>query len=168
MPQNLEIEKKFIIKYPDIDFLKSLPDCSYTEIEQIYLVGEEGKSERIRKRGINGNYKYYHTVKYHITAMTRSEDERLVSKEEYEILKKRADTSLKTIFKTRYCISFEGHILEIDVFPFWKRQAYMEIELTSEDEDFKIPSFIECICDVTLDRRYTNRALASTIPDEKF
>lgn len=166
MPQNLEIEKKFIIKYPDIDYLLSLPQCTYTEIEQIYLNGTAGKSERIRKRGLNGDYKYYHTIKYHITDMTRTEEERLISLNEYQELKKRADSALNTIFKTRYCLPFKGHIIEIDVFPFWNKQAYMEIELEGEEEEFEIPGFIECICDVTCDKRYTNHSLASHIPAE--
>lgn len=166
MSANLEIEKKFIIKHPDISYLKSLPDCSYTEIEQIYLVSDDGRSERIRKRGKNDNWKYYHTIKYHITAMTRSEEERLISAAEYEELKKRADNNLSIIYKTRYCLPYEGHIIEIDVFPFWKKQAYMEIELSNERESYTFPPFIECVKDVTTERGYTNRALAECIPEE--
>ena len=166
MPNNLEIEKKFIIRYPDIDFLKSVKGCTYTEIEQIYLTGEEGVSERIRKRGLCGKYKYYHTIKFHITDMTRHEEERLISEIEYNELKKRADECLNIIYKTRYCIPYEGHVIEIDVFPFWDRQAYMEVELESEDEIFAVPDFVECIKDVTTDSRYTNRALASKIPNQ--
>ena len=166
MPANLEIERKFIIKYPDVSYLKSLPDCSYTEIEQIYLVSEGGRSERIRKRGTDDKWKYYHTIKYHITAMTRSEEERLISEEEYNKLKQRADNNLRIIYKTRYCLPYDGHIIEIDVFPFWRKQAYMEIELKSEDEEFSYPDFVECIADVTTDKKYTNRALSQNIPHE--
>ena len=41
MPKNLEIEKKFIIKYPEVEFLKSVKGCTYTEIEQIYLESDD-------------------------------------------------------------------------------------------------------------------------------
>ena len=166
MAKNLEIEKKFIIEYPDLDRIMSMPECSYTDIEQIYLAGSEGKSERIRKRGINNNFKYYHTVKYHVTAMTRVEEERFISVEEYSELSKRADNSLNIIYKTRYCFPYEGHNIEIDVFPFWKKQAYLEVELDSEDEEFAIPDFIKCVRDVTFEPIYTNRALAQQIPCE--
>ena len=57
-------------------------------------------------------------------------------------------------------------MIEIDVFPFWDRQAYLEIELEDEKEDYKIPDFIEMVCDVTLDKKYTNHSLAKTIPDQ--
>ena len=33
------------------------------EIEQIYLLSDDGVSERIRKRGVKGEYKYYHEQK---------------------------------------------------------------------------------------------------------
>ena len=161
---NLEIEKKYLIKYPDIEYLKSV--CDYTDIEQIYLLSETGKSERIRKRGRDGVFAYYHTVKSHITDMTRLEEEREIDSEEYEVLKKRADTSLNTIYKTRYCVEYKGHLLEIDVFPFWSKQAYLEIELAAEDEEYELPPFIDIVRDVTLDKSYTNRALAYNIPKE--
>ena len=166
MPKNLEIEKKFIIKYPDVEFLKSVKGCTYTEIEQIYLESDDGVSERIRKRGLDGKYKYYHTIKYHITDITRYENERLITQKEYDEFKKRADKRLNIIYKTRYCIPYEGHVIEIDVFPFWDRQAYMEVELESEDEIFEVPEFVQCIRDVTTDSKYTNRALASQIPPQ--
>jgi CYTH domain-containing protein len=161
---NLEIEKKFLIKYPDTEYLKSISE--YTDIEQIYLESENGVSERIRKRGRDGNYLYYHTVKIPVTDMTRIEDEHIITPEEYDKFKKRADKKYNIIYKTRYVIDYEGHALEIDVFPFWKKQAYLEIELAFEDEEFFIPDFIKVIRDVTEDRIYTNRALALKIPRE--
>jgi len=163
---NFEIEKKFIIKHPDIEFLKSIPECDYTEIEQIYLLNEEGFSERIRKRGKNGVFKYYHTLKKHITDMTRIEEEKEILEKEYEDLKIRANPDLNAIYKTRYCIMYKGHMLEIDVFPFWQKQAFLEIELDSEDEKYEIPEFIEILSDVTTEKRYTNHSLAKEIPNE--
>ena len=161
---NLEIEKKFLIRYPDIEYLKSVSE--YTDIEQIYLKSESGVSERIRKRGKDGEYLYYHTVKIPVSDMTRIEEERVVTKEEYENLKKRADEKFNVIYKTRYCVDYEGHTVEIDVFPFWSKQAFAEVELASEDEEFKLPEFLEIIRDVTEDKRYTNHALAHEIPSE--
>ncbi len=163
MNNNLEIEKKFLIKYPDTEYLKSHSD--YTEIEQIYLENADA-SERIRKRGKDGEYVYYHTLKISLTDMTRIEEERVISLEEYEEFKKRADKRFNIIYKTRYCVDYKGHVIEIDVFPFWSKQAFAEIELSSEDEDFELPPFIKIIRDVTEDKRYTNHALAYEIPSE--
>ena len=161
-----EIEKKFIIRYPDTEFLKKLPGCEYTDIEQIYLLNENGFSERIRKRGRDSEFLYYHTLKKHITDMKRIEKENLICESEYNILKEKANPQLNVIYKTRYCIPYEGHMLEIDVFPFWKNQAFLEIELESEEEAFSIPDYLEAVRDVTTDRAYTNRSLAEEIPEE--
>ena len=161
---NLEIEKKFLIKYPDTEYLKSVSE--YTDIEQIYLKSENGVSERIRKRGKEGEYLYYHTVKIPVTGMTRIEQERTISHQEYEELKKRADERFNIIYKTRYCIPHGGHTVEVDVFPFWCKQAFAEVELASEEEEFSLPGYIHIIRDVTEDKRYTNHALAYEIPKE--
>lgn len=162
----LETEKKFIISMPDTEMLKSVPGCEYTNIEQIYLKNSDGMSERIRKRGINGKYKYYHTLKRHVTNMTCIEDESVISPDEYEELKKRADSELNIIYKTRYCIPYAGHVLEIDVFPFWKKQAFLEIELEKEDDGYEIPGYLNVLRDVTEERCYTNHSLAGEIPKE--
>ena len=161
---NLEIEKKFLIKYPDTEYLKSV--SQYTDIEQIYLKSESGVSERIRKRGKDGDYLYYYTVKIPVTDMTRIEEERIITTEEYEKLKERRDERYNIIYKTRYCVEYKNHTVEIDVFPFWSKQAFAEVELSCEDEEFKLPEFIEVIRDVTEDKRYTNHSLAYEIPNE--
>ncbi len=165
MSDNLEIEKKFLIRYPDIEYLKTI--CDYTEIEQIYLKSDGGKSERIRKRGRNGEYLYYYTLKIPLTDMTRIEEEKLITAEEYLSLQDRADHKCNIIYKTRYCVDYKGHTMEIDVFDFWKKQAFLEVELSSEDELFDVLPCIDIIRDVTNDKKYTNHALAYTIPPEE-
>ena len=165
--KDIEIEKKFLIRFPDEAFLQSLPGCECTVIEQIYLADSgSGFYERIRKRGSSGNYKYYHTKKRHITGMKRIEKEYLITEDKYIELKKNADPKLNAIYKKRYCIPYMGHTLEIDVFPFWRKQAYLEIELESENEQYQLPDYIEIIKDVTWEGAYTNRALAREIPAE--
>lgn len=166
MATNLEIEKKYIIAYPDESYLMSIPKCNCTEIEQIYLVSEEGVSERIRKRGANGEYKYYHTIKRRINAYVREEDEKEITLGEYNLLRQRANPALNVIQKKRYVIPYKGYNMEIDVFPFWDRQAYLEVELDNTNEIPPIPDYINCMCDVTNNDEYTNRALASKIPDQ--
>ena len=167
MPTNLEIEKKYIIAYPDVEYLKSIDDCTYTNIEQIYLLSEDPScSERIRKRGMNGDYKYYHTIKRHVSELVREETENLITEEEYKEFKKRANPNLSIIRKTRYVIPYKGHVMEIDVFPFWNRQAYLEVELESSHVIPEIPEYIKCICEVSGDKKYSNHALAYKIPEQ--
>ena len=55
-PKPYEIERKFLIAYPDLKKLESLPNCRKVEIIQTYLKSEEGEELRIRQRGENGSY----------------------------------------------------------------------------------------------------------------
>ena len=72
----------------------------------------------------------------------------------------------RTVKKTRYLVPFEGHTLEIDVFPFWHDRAFCECELQSEDEPLPLPDWLHVYREVTADPRYTNRALARAVPDD--
>ena len=68
--------------------------------------------------------------------------------------------------KDRYCLMYNGTYYEIDIFPFWKKQAYIEVELLSEDDKVILPDFIKVIREVTYDSRYKNSSLCRSIPDE--
>ena len=104
--------------------------------------------------------RYVKTVKRRISNLSHFEDEREISLEEYENELKKRDESKKDILKTRYCIDFSAHTLEIDVYPFWRDRAVLEIELSSEEESFDIPDYIKIIKEVTDDKSYKNSALA--------
>ena len=54
------------------------------------------------------------------------------------------------------------------MFPFWKNQAYLEIELTDEGEAFLLPPGIRLLREVTEDPRFTNAALSLEIPNEEI
>ena len=55
-------------------------------------------------------------------------------------------------------------MFEIDVYPFWKDRAIMEIELDDEGQEIVFPPEIQIIAEVTTDRRYTNSSLAKQVP----
>ncbi|MBQ7505361.1 MAG: AAA family ATPase [Ruminococcus sp.] len=163
IPKPLEIERKFLIEYPDTDYLMSLV-CSKCEIEQSYMLGPEGKF-RLRKRGENGSYVYIKTVKTKISDTIREEVETRLTEDEYnELLKNNACTG--SIKKDRYCLMYNSTYFEIDIFPFWKKQAYLEVELLSEDDEIKLPDFIKVIREVTYDSRYKNSSLCRSVPAE--
>ena len=44
----------------------------------------------------------------------------------------------------------------------------MEIELSSENEEIKMPEYINVIKEVTDDERYKNRNMASNIPTQSI
>ena len=59
---------------------------------------------------------------------------------------------------------YKGQCFEIDIYPFWKDRAVMEIELENENQAADFPPEIEIIKEVTEDRRYTNSSMALSIP----
>ena len=161
----LEIERKFLIEYPNLAELKKLSNGDFSDISQTYLVGEAGTSERVRARTKGGVTVYTHNTKIKLSAMKRIELEDEVSEKEYKELLKRADPKCRTIEKVRYCVEHGGFTFEIDVFPFWSDKAFMEVEMPSEDTHVDLPDFVKIIREVTDDNRYTNHALAISLPE---
>ena len=168
--EHFEIERKFLIAMPDEKALAALAQERGGEvwnIVQAYLRTEDGVSSRVRRVESGKKVAYYRTDKRKLTDLRRIEDEREIGGDEYIAAFMNADPDLKPITKTRYRIPDGKLTWEVDVFPFWKRQAFLEVELTSEDEAFVLPDFAKVIREVTADRAYTNRALAREIPEEE-
>lgn len=164
--QPLEIERKFLIRMPDRETLEKYSE-RHIRITQIYLLPVEGSgSRRVRRSVCGGEEKLYFTEKIFVTDRTRVEREREITPEEWERLAAQADPARRPIRKTRWCVPFAGHTLEIDVFPFWQDRAFCEAELASEEEELRLPDWIEVIREVTEDHRYNNSALALAVPEE--
>ena len=159
-PEPYEIERKFLIEYPDIAELEKLPNCQRVEIIQTYLTATEGEESRVRQRGIDGNYIYFQTTKKKVTGLKRVEVERRLTKDEYLRLLMDADPSCRPIRKTRYCLTYDNQYFEIDVYPFWLDKAIIEIELANENAEIRFPKQIKVIKEVTEDNSYKNASLA--------
>ena len=78
----------------------------------------------------------------------------------------RQDPARAPIQKTRICVPHESHLLEIDLYPFWKKQAVLEVELEAEDTPLSLPTYLTVLREVTGEKAYKNRALALRIPAE--
>ncbi len=165
-PEPFEIERKFLIYYPNIKALESMPNCTKVDISQTYLKGKDDIERRVRARGIDGDYMYYLTEKRKISNMKRIETERKLTQDEYLALLMESDNRLHTIHKTRYCLSENNQYFEIDIYPEWSHQAIMEIELSREDEVIKTPEFIKIIKEVTDHECYKNYQMAREMPRE--
>ena len=159
-PDPLEIERKFLIEYPDLNWLESNPNCQRVEIIQTYLKSENGEEVRVRQRGYAGDYIYFKTIKRKITDLKRVEIEERLSQREYLSLLMDADTQKRQIRKNRYCLIYKGQYFEIDVYPFWNDKAIAEIELNHEDQEIEFPKEIKIIKEVTDDDTYKNSYLA--------
>lgn len=160
-PEPFEIERKFLIEYPDLEWLRSMPNCKPVEIIQTYLKSDNGDEVRVRQRGVDGHYVYFQTVKRKVSAVRRVETERRLTANEYLRLLMDADTTKRQIRKTRYCLTYENQYFEIDLYPFWQDRAILEIELKSEDDGITFPDGIRIIKEVTDDDSYKNAALAT-------
>ena len=165
-PEPFEIERKFLIYYPNLKELENMPNCTKVDITQTYLKSRDGVERRVRARGINGDYVYYVTEKKKVSSIKRVETERRLTQDEYLQLLMEADYKLHTIHKTRYCLTENNQYFEIDVYPEWDKQAIMEIELSSEDEEIKVPSFIQVFKEVTEDDNYKNYQMAKEMPKQ--
>ena len=159
-PEPFEIERKFLIEYPDIRWLESIPNAQRIEMIQTYLKSANDDEVRVRQRGMDGSYIYFLTTKRKVSERKRVEIERRLSKEEYLRLLMDADTSRRQIRKTRYCLTYQNQYFEIDVYPFWKDQAIAEIELSDEEMEVRFPEQIRVIKEVTDDASYKNASLA--------
>ena len=163
-PEPFEIERKYLIYYPNLKELESMPNCTKVDITQTYLKSEPDSERRVRARGIEGDYTYYLTEKKKISNLKRVEIEKRITQDEYLKLLMESDNKLHTIHKTRYCLSENNQYFEIDIYPEWNTQAIMEIELSSEEEEIKVPSFIKVIKEVTEDDNYKNYNMAKEMP----
>ena len=159
-----EIERKFLIRMPSCAWLLSA-SAEIWEMEQTYLLAENGESRRVRRIAQNGKIEYILTSKRRISDIKRIETETDISESEYKSFLEKADPERRTICKTRYRIPRGEHLFEIDVFPFWEDKAFLEVELSSEEEAFTLPKEAEVIREVTADRRYTNAAMAKELPE---
>ena len=165
-PEPFEIERKYLIYFPDIKKLESMPNCQKIDIIQTYLKSNNESEKRVRARGIDGDYLYYLTEKKEITKVKRVELERKLTQDEYIKYLMEADNMLHPIRKTRYCLTENNQYFEIDIYPEWKNQAIMEIELSDENQKINTPRFINIIKEVTDDDSYKNYEMAKEMPKE--
>ena len=163
----LEIERKWLIRMPDLARLEEKAD-RVIHMEQVYLTGgAPGVSMRIRRSEEKGKVTYHRNEKQRITDMVRIEREEEIDAKHYNILLGFADPKLRSITKTRYCVKLQqGLTAEIDIFPFWQDRAFCEVELPVAETPVTLPDWLNVVREVTEDKRYTNLALAREIPIE--
>ena len=134
----IEIERKYLIKMPDMEKLRQTDNYDFSEIEQVYVSDTmDGMFGRIRKRGKNGVYKYYKTFKKDVTAVTRIEIESEISEKEYKELKKHCREGFGIIEKTRHVFAYKGQTFELDIFPFWNDKAFDKTIFKSSSKRLK-------------------------------
>ena len=161
-----EVERKLLIAYPDIAFLQRQTGCRTLAIRQDYLLAPKGETHRVRRVQEGECVTYVETKKHRINGMRAIEEEQRIEEAAYLALLKSRDPARRSIEKTRYTLPFAGHLLEIDIYPFWQDRAVLEVELADEGESFSLPPYVTVIADVSEDARYKNVNLALQIPND--
>jgi CYTH domain-containing protein len=159
----IEIERKFL--------LKSIPDGKPSEtikIKQWYLK-VDGIWERARSMESNiYGIKWVHTIKTRISDSSNIEEERDLSKDQFDDFVKRCKGSkqnAKYITKQRR-IYPDGELKwEVDIFSQKCHIIVAEIEIPTEDYDLQIPEFIQkkSLLEVTGMKQFSNRSLSNRI-----
>ena len=151
---SLEIERKFLVK--NEDFKKEFYQKKH--LKQGYLNADKNRTVRIRTSDDNA----FLTIKgkSNSSGTTRFEWEKEIDITEAEQLLLLCEPSI--INKTRFYIKSEHHMFEVDEFYGENRGLIVaEIELNSENESFKKPSWLGL--EVTGEKKYYNSSL-SKIP----
>ena len=146
----VEIERKFLVKKETWQEVEKTDGLFF---RQGYLLTDPNKTIRVRLTEQSG----YLTVKGVSVGATRAEFEYPIPKEDAQEL---LDSfAISDLTKVRYKINFGGKTWEIDEF-LGKNQGLIvaEIELTTEDEEFELPDWIDT--EVTGDARYYNSSLS--------
>ncbi|MBR4163322.1 MAG: AAA family ATPase [Solobacterium sp.] len=160
-PEPISMQRKYLIEYPDVEWLEKNPYARKVDIWQTYIKAPLGEEYRIRKSGENGHYTYYENAKKRIDGLKRLQQERRLTEDQYVDLLRSADPELKTIEKTRYYLSYDRQYFQIDLYDFWEDQAIAEIVVSDENAPVRFPDEIKVIKEVTDDLSYKNIALAS-------
>ena len=146
-----EIERKYLV---DHDKWQQIEKPTGQLYRQGYLVTDPNKTIRVRVTPVTA----FLTIKGLSTGATRSEYEyEIPLKEAMELLDK---FSVAELSKIRYKITFDNKVWEVDEFLGDNVGLIVaEIELTSEDESFGIPTWVDR--EVTEQEKYYNSNLAT-------
>jgi CYTH domain-containing protein len=170
MGTKLEIERKFLVKFPTswsrlAELFDGLVDVK--RISQSYLIAKPGdRAARVRKtiEGLTGdtNTVYHFNKKKPVESGVEEETEREITKKQYENYLKSAHPDKFPVEKTRFVFKFKDQIFELDVFKGrLKGLAILEIELKNKNQKVTLPPFLDIKKEVTADKRYSNFSLAT-------
>ncbi|HEX6426160.1 MAG TPA: CYTH domain-containing protein [Niastella sp.] len=146
----IEIERKFLVNKDKWSLVLKEEKSLF---RQGYIVSDPEKTVRVRLTDKEG----YLTIKGPAVGLARPEYEYSIPKEDAQQL---LDSFCKSeVHKIRYFIDHNNKLWEVDEFLGQNEGLIVaEIELTSEDEPFSIPDWIDK--EVTDEKKYSNSNLA--------
>ncbi len=162
-PEPVAMRRKFLIEYPDLDWLNSNPLTRKLDVIETYLKAPEGSTYHIKQTGENGHWTAVATKKIRQIGVKSLELERRLTEDHYLELLEEADHSLRSLYKTRYFLAYDRQYFVIDLFPFWHDQAILSVQIPSEDAEIRFPEEIHVIKEITDVEEYRNHYLAKCV-----
>jgi CYTH domain-containing protein len=159
VPEPREIQRKFLLRpgragQPPVRFEE-------LEIEQTYLVGEDGWEARVRRRGQNGASVYTHTMKRPAVDGQRVRIEHQITGREYIAFLAQADPARRPLKKRRRVFLWANRYFEWDLFGEPRSGLeLLEVEVDRPDEPVELPPFLDVEREVTGDQKYWNWSIA--------
>lgn len=160
----IEIEKRFL--------LKSIPEKDPDEkikIEQWYFKNPNGVWERVRKciSNLHGEY-FIHTIKKSVSVGVNMEDEKIISKLQYEDFINNCKNNQKRsrfITKERWVYRHNELKWEVDIFHSGHHLVVAEIEIPKKNYKFYIPRHIKnkILLEVTGLKQFSNKNLSNIV-----
>ena len=170
-------DKKYLVDIPDnLEEFAKQNNCIIQTIEQIYLKPDNNNMERrIRKIGDESSVAYYFTEK-EIKDGETFVHERIIDKEQYNLLALQADTNKKTINKTRLSFFYDNQYFALDVFPegeyenLPRGKCILESKgITEENIKPEAPKgLFATIEEITNNQRFRNKILAQKSRDDTY
>lgn len=155
----IEIERKFLV-----EVIGEIPNGDATEITQVYLQSPTDETVRVRKRGKEGRYTFYHTIKKAYKLGQRIEIEKEITEEQYGQMLKMADPHRHPIVKTRTCFQYNARLFELDTFSMPSLEhPILEVEGAELTDNIDFPPFIRILKEVTDNPLYYNSNLAKKL-----
>lgn len=168
MSTKIEIERKFLVKFPDSwSSLSALFDqlVDIKRISQTYLIPKNNEpSARVRKtiKGLTGDTDivYHYNQKHFVEAGVNKETEKEITRKQYEKYMENPLPNKFTLEKTRFVFKYNKQEFELDVFkgPL-KGLAILELELKDKSQKVDLPPYLKIIKEVTTEKKYNNFSL---------
>ena len=160
-PEPLDRKRKYLITMPDMNRLVVNYGAVPFEMVQHYLVETNPTIERRIRRQKNGSdYLYFYTEKHTMPDGSKWATERSISEKHYVRYLMECDSSMHSVRKVKHRFIYDGHRIEIDVYPFSDDRAVLFAY--SDNEPAALPPEVRVIREVTGDPAFKNRRLATT------
>lgn len=161
-PETFEREDRYTIDKIDLNN-QIFKNAIKSTIEQIYIYHQNpSATNRIRKRTRNEESLYTQTIKTNKHGQP-IEEERSISEKEYKSMMAFQLPDTIILRKDRYNFLRKDQYMELDYFHNGKmaNEYKLECEKSKQNDIIEIPDFIQIKENVTGDKRYSNKELAS-------